>query len=271
MKLVGFTGLAGSGKDTVASLLRLEMAAHGDMMYTYAFAKPLKQLCAKLFDVDEKYFHDQVLKTKPIKFVFQERRLRVRFDWAMCDLIDLYSDKKNTIGKNVQELKMRYWKNDCPYLDDEALLKSLYQKFYSILGIQKCIPWYSKFLFWKEEDSSNQTVTVTITPRQIMQLVGTDVIRNYIADDMWTTIAPTEEIIYTDVRFLDEAVHTKNNDGVIIQVVNRLQKDSEVMNHQSELEVNKILADYIIDNSGNDMNQLVSEVEALVEKMYAKQ
>ena len=55
--LVGLTGHAGAGKDTVADLLR---AAHGGRKI--AFAGPLKAACASLFRLTPDQLHDPVAK-----------------------------------------------------------------------------------------------------------------------------------------------------------------------------------------------------------------
>lgn len=59
--LIGLTGKARSGKDTVGKYL---VDVYG--YRTYAFAEPLKQACAFMFGVDIDYFYNPLLKEKVI-------------------------------------------------------------------------------------------------------------------------------------------------------------------------------------------------------------
>lgn len=59
-KLYGITGLAGSGKDTVADYLGLDHA-----FTKIAFADPLKAAAASMFGLDHRHFHDRRLKEVP--------------------------------------------------------------------------------------------------------------------------------------------------------------------------------------------------------------
>lgn len=60
MKLIGITGHAGVGKDTVASYIYdLDYTGHS---HIFSFADPLKQTCAALFDLDIIDFYESDLK-----------------------------------------------------------------------------------------------------------------------------------------------------------------------------------------------------------------
>lgn len=62
--IIGLTGLAGTGKDTVRAILEAEHAAHG-----MAFADPMRTMLGAMFSashVDTKYMLDRAYKEKPI-------------------------------------------------------------------------------------------------------------------------------------------------------------------------------------------------------------
>ena len=61
MRLVGITGKAGSGKDTIANWL----AAHRGAVVTH-FALPIKQAICGMLSIDMRYFNDRELKERPI-------------------------------------------------------------------------------------------------------------------------------------------------------------------------------------------------------------
>lgn len=65
MKVVGIHGLAGSGKDTVAELIR---NYYTDKVALYAFADPLKEACAVAFGVPVSHFYDETMKERIDEF-----------------------------------------------------------------------------------------------------------------------------------------------------------------------------------------------------------
>jgi hypothetical protein len=65
---------------------------------------------------------------------------------------------------------------------------------------------------------------------------------------MWLERNKGKNVIFTDVRFLDEARFIKKAGGIILRVVRDLEnKDT----HSSETETDKITADYTIYNNGS--------------------
>jgi len=71
MKAIGLTGLAGSGKDTVAKLIKDNYA--GKVML-YALADPLKEACAIAFGVPVAHFYDEKKKEMIDEFWGMTRR-----------------------------------------------------------------------------------------------------------------------------------------------------------------------------------------------------
>lgn len=62
--IIGITGIAGSGKDTVRAILEAEHAAHG-----MAFADPMRTMIGALFEangIDKGYMLDREFKEQPI-------------------------------------------------------------------------------------------------------------------------------------------------------------------------------------------------------------
>ena len=69
MKLIGITGKAGSGKDTIANYLRLE---HGFIQY--AFATPIKRAIATMLDMEIKELFSRTAKEEIIDFIGKSPR-----------------------------------------------------------------------------------------------------------------------------------------------------------------------------------------------------
>lgn len=99
--------------------------------------------------------------------------------------------------------------------------------------------------------------------RALLQKVGVS-IRNHIGEETWVNAAfnnvlPNENIVVTDVRFLNEAYKIKEMNGHIWRV-KRLDVQA-VNNHISETELDGYKADQIFSNNGS-----LEDLKALVER-----
>lgn len=111
-----------------------------------------------------------------------------------------------------------------------------------------------KYPFW-----NNMSV------REILQKVGTDALRNNFDKDIWVKLAlntvsdgifqpiynPTDKIVFTDLRFENEAKGIKDAGGILIRIDrhNVGLSGSEAM-HESETELDSFSGwDYILDNN----------------------
>ncbi len=95
-----------------------------------------------------------------------------------------------------------------------------------------------------------------MTPRQILQKVGTDLFRVHFDNDIWVKsidkkiqlYKDTHNIVISDVRFLNEYNLIKSYDGIIINVVRDINTQDM---HISENSLSDIVFDYNIDNNGS--------------------
>lgn len=79
---------------------------------------------------------------------------------------------------------------------------------------------------WREEIDPKWAKTLNIpvlTPRYVLQYLGTEVFRNHFHTDIWTKIVENqlsfyENIVVSDCRFANEIEMIKQNGGKIIQV-----------------------------------------------------
>ena len=121
--------------------------------------------------------------------------------------------------------------------------------------------------------------TISVTPRLLLEIIGTDIVRT-INPDIWVTslmndyisyadaISGTSEIkkLYpnwciTDVRFLNEVKAIKEKDGIIIRI-NR--ETNYVSNHSSEIALDDYEDfDYTIDNN-NCIDCLIEKVKEIL-------
>ena len=92
---------------------------------------------------------------------------------------------------------------------------------------------------WREEIDSKWAKLLNIpclTPRYVLQYLGTEVFRNHFHKDIWTKIVENqlsfyENVVVSDCRFANEIEMIKQNGGKIIQV----HRDDHVLKHPSEL------------------------------------
>lgn len=99
------------------------------------------------------------------------------------------------------------------------------------------------------------------SPREVLQVVGTDLFRNHYDENIWINVMLSKihsidkdiDIIVTDIRFPNElhAIETLNDNVTIVKLERDVQKD-ERCSHISE-KINRITLNHnviVIDNNG---------------------
>lgn len=116
----------------------------------------------------------------------------------------------------------------------------------------------------------------SVTPRKIMQFVGTEMFREKLselisnAEDIWilnmqNKINNNQDIIIDDVRFSNEAEIIRKFGGVIIQIK---RDDINIIDtHKSEMFL-EIKPDYVINNNGT-LEDLRNEVQKIIPRTKA--
>lgn len=123
-----------------------------------------------------------------------------------------------------------------------------------------------------------------ITPRYLMQTLGTEWGRKRVAKHLWTTLAGHRihaldnsgtPVVVTDVRFEDEAGMIRHLGGIVLHIerpekLSRWERFKRFigLEHKSERGVNRHILDYIIQNDGT-IADLEEKVCALVRSLYA--
>jgi hypothetical protein len=118
-----------------------------------------------------------------------------------------------------------------------------------------------------------------VSPRTLMQYIGTDIFRNHIQgtittikDDFWikraiVSLKKDDRIVISDLRFINEYEYLRQNYGDQLKVIciNRFDEvDTSICGtHVSELEFIKIPYDYIINNTG-DLESLYMQINTLL-------
>ena len=114
------------------------------------------------------------------------------------------------------------------------------------------------------------------TLREFMQYFGTDVMQKAFGKNVWINKVNNKIIkdntmyaIITDVRFKSEYDYIKNNNGVIIKVVNPNLESTDT--HISENDLNDVEVDYCINNDWkNYPDQIYKEVYGITKQIRNK-
>jgi hypothetical protein len=112
-----------------------------------------------------------------------------------------------------------------------------------------------------------------VTPRLILQKMGTEACRHGIADNIWIAalekrIHGYEDVVISDCRFPNELDFVRSAGGVIVRVKRGEEPslEEQMKMHISETAWNSVVPDYVIDNDGTlqelkDKIKLVLTVE----------
>ena len=120
---------------------------------------------------------------------------------------------------------------------------------------------------------------INLTPRLLLQLLGTKCGRNIIHPNIWVNslmreyfcvqsdLAPNgidcPNWIITDMRFLNEMEAVKKRGGITIRVNRNLEESKN--QHESETELDSAEFDYVIDNNGT-IEELIEKVRQILIK-----
>jgi len=116
--------------------------------------------------------------------------------------------------------------------------------------------------------------------RDLLQVVGTDIGRKY-NEHIWVAkshaiesqflqqnrvMQPETLVIYDDLRFDNEALYVKHNEGIIIDVKDTVnEKDNQVLSHISERGIQDDFIDEWIDNNFK-ITDTVIEVKSILDR-----
>lgn len=245
LRLTGFIGPKGSGKDTAAKA----MIKTGKLTGRLQFAGPLKKICAKLTGYPSLYFEDPYYKdtlftelTMEVNGGGRGKLAPVKLDAKFLRLV------KNELPKYVSEFDTA--NNQYLYNVDRV----------SIAGLEN---------------------RVANSPRELMQLLGTDLIRDRVYKDWHLLAAFSDEIIknkrdytnwaVTDIRFKNELLflQQKFGDAFVCFYVERPEAEEQAkeQSHSSEKEVLELKSllgpEQIIKNDGSieDFQALLKDLK----------
>lgn len=235
IKLIGLSGQLQNGKDTVAELI-VELTSLYDDKYHYTyniwttvkFAGILKQMTALLIGCDLQQLEDNNFKNTPLGEEWRR--------WY-------YTHYKFVSAKTNPEGRVS------PYFPSIAEATAYVEDLKKTINPEGI----------KLEEQ-------ILTPRLILQLLGTEGGRDVIHPNIWVNatlgkLRESDQVIVTDVRFPNEVEGIKKRDGIVVRVI-RPDKVS-TSTHPSETSLNDYNDwDYVIINDGtlDDLEKKVREM-----------
>jgi hypothetical protein len=201
--LIGIQSSTGarSGKDTVADMIQKELN-----IGRYAFAKPIKESMNELFAWDERH-EDGALKEVilPTFLPSTEQWIEIAGNFYRKH------PKLNSIGE-VKAAGIKI---------ESVFTAWCYENGRVVMTVDE------------QRDTKGFNRLLHISPREVYQLFGTELMRDCVSDSFWTDIAPKENVIITDVRFSNEVSWLDEHKGILVDVV-REGNVVKVATHSSE-------------------------------------
>ena len=132
----------------------------------------------------------------------------------------------------------------------------------------------------KDNKAYNKSIVKPMTVREMLQIIGTDALRNNLHQDVWVNALMCDYIPYsvrgsdyeeyesnwiiTDMRFPNEMQAVKANGGITIRVVRPSNKEIPLdLLHSSETSLDNAEFDYEIINDGK-LEDLIEKVEKII-------
>lgn len=234
-KVIGLLGKKGAGKDTFFE------GVPKDRKFTrFAFGDALKKLCASL-GVPLEYFYDTDLKEAPLIIALNK-------DKEFHKMFSTFGDEFSRFNRAFDDLmNNQLYPGEVEDLD----AVSIFNNFCAQLVRQEGAEWLDDGhikRWWKGISSSPLSVGCLTTPRRIMQIMGTDVMRAKY-DDIWINVKfPEGNVMVTDVRFPNECQSVIDRGGKLVRIDNPSIDVSD--SHTSETSIDEVEVSHVVKNTG---------------------
>lgn len=296
--IIGISGKKGVGKDTVATIIQYLIDQSGpyylgDKEYEYSYEELEKELIT-LLEEDDKLEYPDETGWKNVKFADKIKDIVCLLIGCTREQLEDQEFKETPLGEEWTKYKCVSSYNNKWFNTEEEALQEAKSYYKYILEKQK------KYKVSYEGAVNKSIIKQVMTPRLLMQLIGTECGREIIHPDLWVNSLFTDYIPYkkangfqrtvkdvngifthieyeveypnwliSDVRFLNEVRAIIKREGILIRVERDLSNTS---NHESEIALDDYQEwDYIIDNNGS-LEQLIYKVKEILikENLYER-
>ena len=230
-KIIAVSGLKNAGKSTVASMLQ------------FLFNTP------KIFHSYFWYKHQNLV---PKKKIYKTVAFADPIKEMLCHLLNM--DRWEFESRNIKENCFVNFSNFC--------------KVYTNGIGPQFIPEYlpdSKFSKLAKEWNPDLSKEYYLSIRQVMQLFGTEIMRNIIDDKIWINCvlnrSNKNNLIISDLRFITEYEEIKKRNGFIIYIDRGLTPGTHKSESEMQILLNQNKFDLIIDNKNISLKELFNIVK----------
>lgn len=272
-KLIGISGKKQSGKNTVTKIWQLLDYFHNGL------SPDLKNEYYEISSIaDIEYVERHLYIDIWDKSYYKQKSFANKLKQIVCLLI----------GCSMEQLEDNIFK-ETPLGNDWIVYKLTPKEDYDVNLLDSSITLNYPIIFLSEKEAQENIriynycnctdyEKVELTPRLLLQLLGTQCGREIIHPNIWVNALFSEYVSYhnsrvniytlpkwiiSDVRFENEAKAIKERNGIIIRV-NRNSENKD--NHQSEIDLDNYKEfDYTIANIGS-IKDLIEKVKAIMIK-----
>lgn len=272
-KLIGISGKKQSGKNTVTKIWQLLDYFHNGL------STDLKKEYYEISSIaDIEYVERHLYIDICDKSYYKQKSFANKLKQIVCLLI----------GCSMEQLEDNIFK-ETPLGNDWIVYKLIPKEDYDVNLLDSSITLNYPIIFLSEKEAQENIriynycnctdyEKVELTPRLLLQLLGTQCGREIIHPNIWVNALFSEYVSYhnsrvniytlpkwiiSDVRFENEAKAIKERNGIIIRV-NRNSENKD--NHQSEIDLDNYKEfDYTINNIGF-IKDLIEKVKAIMIK-----
>lgn len=228
--IIAISGLHGAGKTTVSRMLEFLLNTP-KIFHSYFW---FKHKCL----VPKKHNYKTVAFADPIKEMLSSF---------------LNMDRKEFESRDIKE----------HYLINFVTFDQVYDKA-AYCDIYKTLP-DSKFAKLAKEWNPELSKQYFLSIRQVMQLFGTEIMRNRLDDKIWINCilgrAHHQNIIISDLRFVTEFEEIKKRNGFIIYIDRGLTPGSHKSESEMQTLVDQNKFDLIIDNKDISLKELFNKIK----------
>lgn len=229
--LYGISGHIGVGKDLVADIIQyLDYCQRTEIQPTY-----------------EDF--DSLLWKLDLNNEWKNRKFADKLKEIVAILIGCTRRQLEDREFKEKELKKEWWYYKLPFNNASLITLNEYEKL--------------------SESQKNWYTLVKLTPRLLMQLIGTECVRTIIHPNAWVNALfadynSDKKWVITDTRFPNEANRIKELGGVMVRIERPENCGMVVSNHESETALDNYDFDIVITNDGT-IEDLINQIN---EKLF---
>ena len=250
INLIGISGKKNSGKDTVASMIQYLIARKDD-------SRDINIQTAEFLGLTKDNWM-AIHNKQP----FVIKRFADKVKDMTCILLGC--SRQDLEDRNYKERELgeqwQYWQLNYGDFDFQGSAK--------FNSYNEAVEERKELLRLYDVDEPK---LIKLTPRKVMQLLGTEGVRNAVHPNAWviSTFVNFNSIadhwIIPDVRFPNELEEIKKRGGLIIRVNRPQNEEKEADLHSSESSLDEAEFDYIIDND-SDLIYLMLKVKTILKE-----